>query len=192
MHPLFSLLAFFPALAASVGQSNHGAGGPFVRLGAWSALQAEAGPFLDLTAGGFGYSYHADGHLRLGGGGQGTNGSWSLDGDPDLTGHVGWGGLLVAWDPLSSPRWELPVGVCVGGGSWSVDRVVQDGTPALVESRGHSMMVAQGFLAAERRLARTLKATFQADLVVGLNQGVAVRSGGLSFQTTFLIPREGH
>jgi len=189
-----ALLFSSSAEAASTGESNHGAGGPFVRLGAWAAPELGEGPFLDLVAGGSGYSYHADGHLRLGGGGQGTNVSWALRPPQgtdarDLSGEISWGGLLVAWDPLSSSRWELPVGACVGGGSYQVSRVVGDGPPTLVETEGSAMMVVQGFTAVERRLARTLKATLQLDYLLGFHQGVAVSGGGLSLQATFLIPR---
>ena len=183
------LLLLGAALAAepSVGSTLDGAGGPFLQV---AALRLDGQTYLVLSPGGAGYSYHLGGRLRLGGFGQGTSASSLADG---ATAEHSWGGLLVGVDPLSSPRWELPLTLWVGGGGWSVDRSVSEGPPEVVEHSRASGLVVQASLGVDYRLSRTLKAALTWSATLGLDRDLPLSGSGLALWAVFCLPAdEGH
>ena len=180
-----ALLAPAPARAEHAGALYHGAGGPFV---AGALVSFDGGRRLALAStGGSGYSYHLGGRFRVGGGGQGSVAS-SLDGE--WRGSVGYGGLLFGFDPLGDGAWEFPVGLEVGGGRLGVERsLAADGTR--LERASSTFFSLRAFAGPEVRLLRTLKLALHASYQVGLHDGLALRSAGLSLQAVFLLPRPG-
>lgn len=179
---LFLLLSAALAAESPVGATLDGAGGPFVQVG---VLRMDGDSYLALSPGGAGYSYHLGGHMRLGGFGQGTSVSSTADG---ATAEHSWGGLLVGYAPLTSPRWELPLTLWVGGGGWSVDRTLSEGPPEVAEHTRASGMVVQASLAAEYRLSRTLKASLAWSGVLGLSVDLPLSGSALTLQAVFCLP----
>ncbi|HCF62251.1 MAG TPA: hypothetical protein DFS52_30205 [Myxococcales bacterium] len=190
---LFALVAFalLPgatrAHAQHAGALYHGAGGPFLST---ALVSVEGGRRLTLTStGGSGYSYHFDGRFRIGGGGQGSVAS-SRDGD--WKGSVGYGGLLLAIDPLGRGIWELPLGLEVGGGRLTVERPLRADDPGRIERSSAAFFSLRAFVGPEVRLLRTAKLALHLSYQIGIHEGIALRSAGVTLQAVFLLPRPGH
>jgi len=179
------LLAALPmrAHAQAPGADYHGAGGPFA--GAILLLPRGNAPVGLMTTGGYGYTYWLDGRLRLGGGGQGTVLSTVADG---RSGSIGWGGLLLGFDPLGSGRWEFPLAVAAGGGRVSLERVRADG---LIEREEATFFALQGSASVEFRPVRTVKLSLQLSWLGAIHEGLAAQALEASLRLVFLIPRPG-
>jgi len=168
---------------SSIAAANHGAGGPF--LGAVFLRDRDGHRCLALVSGGSGYSYHL-GRLRLGGGGESSLTSAT---ESDGRCSVGWGGLMVGWDLVQSERWELPVGLEIGGGRVSLETPLE--APETFERRSSVFMAVRASVGPELRLARTLKLSLTGGYMLGLQGGVALQAVEARLQLVFFIPRPG-
>ncbi len=167
------------------GLDCHGAGGPFV--GAIGLFPGTGVPLVLVTSGGYGYSYFLGGHLRVGGGGQGTLGSGVSAGK---TGSLGWGSIHVGYDPLADGPWEFPFALSLGGGRLSVEQVQDSG---LVERTSQAFFALQGSVSVEYRLARTIKLALMVSYLAGLNEtGLAFSALEGSLRLVFLLPLPGY
>lgn len=184
---LTTILLARPAEAQPTGRTYHGAGGPFYGA-VWVFLPETSQQMVLLTVGGSGYSYRGE-RLRLGGGGQGTSASSLDDG---FRASLSWGGLSLAYDFLGSGRWEFPVGVTLGGGRLSVERVVSAGDPDVVERRAHVLFLARLYVAAELRVTRLLKLALQVSAQMGVHDRIALWAGEATLNAVFLLPRSGY
>lgn len=172
-----------PDPSKAQGADYHGAGGPFA--GAILLLPRNNAPLALMTTGGYGYTYFLDGRLRFGGGGQGTVLSSNADG---RSGSIGWGGLLVGYDPFAFGQWEFPLAVALGGGRVALDRVRDDG---LVELDAATFFAVQGSFSIEYRPLRTVKLSLQLSWLGAIHNGLAAQALEASLRLVFLLPRPG-
>jgi hypothetical protein len=180
-----ALAAADDVVVRPTGLDCHGAGGPFI--GAIGLFPGAGAPLLLVTSGGYGYSYFLGGHLRVGGGGQGTLGSGVSAG---RTGSLGWGSIHVGYDPLADGPWEFPFAISLGGGRLAVERVLDSG---LVERASQAFFAMQASASVEYRLARTIKLALMASYLAGVNEtGLAFQAVEGSLRLVFLLPLPEH
>ncbi|HEY3451877.1 MAG TPA: hypothetical protein VGK67_36300 [Myxococcales bacterium] len=172
-----------PRTGGAQGADYHGAGGPFA--GAILLLPRNNAPLALMTTGGYGYTYFLEGRLRLGGGGQGTVASSVSDG---RSGSIGWGGLILGYDPFAFGSWEFPIAVALGGGRVALDRVRADG---LVELDSSTFFAAQGSFSVEYRPLRTVKLALQLSWLGAIHNGLAAQALEASLRLVFMLPRPG-
>ena len=188
---LFLLLTLMPRTSEgeTVGQRNHGSGGPLVGATLFRTDAPGGRQVVTFSSGGEGYSYHLGGRLRLGGGGQG---SFISTRDGEYVGRLSWGGLLVGYGLVQTERWELPLVLYLGGGGFSVERRLgRSGAAETVERVEGSFFLLQIHTGVEFLALRTFKLCLHVGYLVGLSSGVRLHGPRVALQISFMIPRRG-